>query len=115
MDELGERILDAAVEAASIHGITRLSVADVAKRAGISRPTLYKRYPSKEALVAAAVMREAAQLVGAVEAAVDAVDPAGGPKAALRAGVGTALRLVRGHPLLRPVGRAAAGTLVPQL
>src|SRR5215468_8093106 len=98
MDELGERILDAAVEAASIHGITRLSVADVAKRAGLSRPTLYKRYPSKQALVSAAVVREASRVIEAVQQAVDAVDRGEGPRAALVAGIGTALRRLRDHP-----------------
>jgi len=115
VDELGERILDAAVEAASIHGITRLSVADVAKRAGLSRPTLYKRYPSKQALVSAAVVREATRVIEAVQRAVDAVDPAEGAKAALIAGLGTALRLLREHPLLDRIVRSEPETLVPAL
>ena len=53
-----DRILDAAVEAAALHGIGRMSVADVAKRAGLSRPTVYKRFPSKDELVRATVERE---------------------------------------------------------
>jgi len=114
MDELGERILDAAVEAASIHGITRLSVADVAKRAGLSRPTLYKRYPSKQALVSAAIVREAAKVIGAVQQAVDAVDRSDG-KGALIAGIGTALRLLREHPLLDRIVRSEPEMLVPAL
>lgn len=114
-DPVGERILDAAVEVALIYGLTRLSVADVAKRAGISRPTLYKRHASKEALVAAAVTREAARVVEAVEAAVSAVDRAEGPKAALRAGVATALGLMREHPLLDRIVRTEPETLVPLL
>jgi AcrR family transcriptional regulator len=114
-DVLGERILDAAIEAASIHGITRLSVADVAKRAGVSRPTLYKRYPSKDELVAAAIVREAARVVEAVEQAIDRVDRSQGPKAALIAGIGTALRMLRDHPLLDRVIRTEPETLVPAL
>jgi len=114
-DPLEGRILDAAVEAALVHGLTRLSVADVAKRAGISRPTLYKRHPSKEALVAAAVMREAALVIEAVERAVDTVDRAEGPKAALRVGVLTALRQLRDHPLLDRVVRTEPEMLVPTL
>src|SRR5262245_35861170 len=115
MDELGERLLDAAVEAASIHGITRLSVADVAKRAGLSRPTLYKRYPSKQALVSAAIVREAARVIAAVQHAVDAVDRREGGKAALSAGIGTALRLLREHPLLDRIVRSEPEMLVPAL
>ena len=115
VDPLEGRILDAAVEAALVHGLTRLSVADVAKRAGISRPTLYKRHPSKEALVAAAVMREAALVIEAVERAVDGVDRADGPDAALRVGVLTALRQLRDHPLLDRVVRTEPEMLVPTL
>jgi AcrR family transcriptional regulator len=115
VDQLGERILDAAVEAASIHGITRLSVADVARRAGLSRPTLYKRYPSKDALVSAAIVREAARVIEAVQQAVDAVDPGEGSKAALIAGIGTALRVLREHPLLDRIVRTEPETLVPTL
>lgn len=114
-DETSERILDAAVEAALLHGLTRLSVADVAKRAGISRPTLYNRYPSKDTLVAEAIMREAALVVEAVEVAVGDVDRAAGPKAALRAGVATALTVLRQHPLLDRVVRTEPETLVPTL
>jgi AcrR family transcriptional regulator len=115
VDELGERILDAAVEAASIHGITRLSVADVAKRAGLSRPTLYKRYSSKDALVSAAIVREAARVITAVQQAVDAVDRGEGGKAALIAGIGTALRQLREHPLLDRIVRTEPEMLVPAL
>src|SRR4030095_16370991 len=115
MDELGERILAAAVEPASIHGITRLSVADVAKRAGLSRPTLYKRYPSKDALVSAAIVREAARIITAVQQAVDAVDRGEGGTAALIAGLGTALCQLREHPLLARIVRTEPEMLVPAL
>lgn len=36
-------------------GFERLTVTDVASRAGVGRPTVYRRYPTKEALVAASV------------------------------------------------------------
>lgn len=107
-----ERILRAAIEAATLHGLTRLSVADVAKRAGLSRPTLYKHYPSKDALITAAVQREAETMIGVVRAVVDPIDD---PADALRAGVLTALRLVREHPLLDRIVRAEPEVLVPLL
>jgi len=94
---LREAILDAAVEEAAIHGIRRLSVVDVARRAGISRPTLYKHFPSKESLVSAAVLREAERLTASV---LDAAAVGDTPEAALAAGVLAALRLTREHPLL---------------
>ena len=36
-------------------GFEQLTVTDVAARAGVGRPTVYRRYPSKEALIAASV------------------------------------------------------------
>lgn len=113
MDEARERILTAAVEAAAVHGVRRLSVADVARRAGLSRPTLYKHFPSKDGLVAAAVRREADAIVAAVRAAVDAAGP--DPRAALEAGVLVALRLLREHPLLDRVVRTEPEALAPLL
>jgi AcrR family transcriptional regulator len=107
-----ERILRAAVEAASLHGISRLSVADVAKRAGLSRPTVYKRFPSKAALVTAAVRHEATAIVEAVRRVVDDIDD---PAAALEAGILAALRLVREHPLLDRIVRTEPEMLVPLL
>ncbi len=50
-----QRLLDAGLEAATIHGIAKLSMGDVARRAGLSRQTLYRYFPSKDALVAAIV------------------------------------------------------------
>jgi AcrR family transcriptional regulator len=112
MSETAGRILRAAVEAAAVHGVTRLSVLDVAKRAGLSRPTLYKHFPSKEVLVAAAVQREAATMAEAVRTVVDGIDD---PQAALEAGILAALHLVRDHPLLDRVVRTEPEVLVPLL
>jgi AcrR family transcriptional regulator len=112
MRETPDRILDAAVEVAAVHGLTRLSVADVAKRAGISRPTLYKHFESKDALVAAAVQRAAVGMVDAVQRVVTDIDD---PQEALEAGILLALRLVREHPLLDRVVRTEPATLVPLL
>ena len=48
-------ILVAARELLGEVGFEQLTVTDVAARAGVGRPTVYRRYPTKEALVAAAV------------------------------------------------------------
>jgi len=112
VDVIGERILDAAVEAASVHGIGRMSVADVAARAGLSRPTVYKRYPSKDALVAAAVRREAMRVVDETRLAAAGLED---PRDALTAAVATVLRLAREHPLLDRVVRTEPERLVPLL
>ena len=112
MRDTRERILQAAIDTAAVHGVTRLSVLDVAKRAALSRPTLYKHFPSKEVLVAAAVQREAATMAETVRGVVDGIDD---PEAALEAGVLAALHLVRDHPLLDRIVRTEPEVLVPLL
>jgi AcrR family transcriptional regulator len=52
-----DAILDAAVALLAEHGYTRLSMEGVAAAAGVSKPTLYLRYPGKAELVAAAFAR----------------------------------------------------------
>lgn len=51
-------ILDAARSEFVSHGFRRTTVGDIARRAGVSRPTLYRRVGDKEEIVRAAVFRE---------------------------------------------------------
>ncbi len=104
-----DRILQAGVEAASIHGIARLTVGDVAKRAGVSRPTLYKHFRSKADLVAAAVEREADHMVEQVAVPDLPVDP----REALASGIRAVLRVTREHPLLDRLIRTEPESLLP--
>lgn len=107
-----DRLLDAAIEVASIHGLARLSVGDVAKRAGLSRQTLYKHFPSKDALVAETVLREAAQMVAQIVAAAEAHED---PWQSLRASILVTLQLTREHPLLDRLVRTEPEALLPLL
>jgi AcrR family transcriptional regulator len=107
-----DTILDAAVESVTLYGLAKLSMSDVAGRAGISRPTLYKHFGSKDALVAAAVEREAVGLVADVLAqASGEVEPVAMLDAALLA----ALRLAREHPLLDRIIHTEPEALLPYL
>ena len=107
-----ERLLDATLEVAAIHGLTRLSVGDVAKRAGLSRQTLYKHFSSREDLIAQTVLREAGRLVeGVLEAAETEEDPA----RALELTVVEALERVRSHPLLDRLLATEPESLLPLL
>ena len=55
-DERADRaILSAALELMAEHGVHGLRIDDVADRAGVGKATIYRRYRSKEELVAAAV------------------------------------------------------------
>jgi AcrR family transcriptional regulator len=106
------RILDAAIEAAAVHGVARLSMSDVARRAGLSRPTLYRHFPSKQDLLGAALTRESLAIVGAV---LEAVAPIDDPREAIETAVAVTLQLTRDHPLLDRIVRTEPETLVPVL
>lgn len=51
-------ILDATLEELAHVGFTAMSVEGVAARAGVNKTTVYRRYPSKVELTAAALLRE---------------------------------------------------------
>jgi AcrR family transcriptional regulator len=53
-----EAILDAALVEFERHGIQRVALEDVARRAGVSRTTIYRRFANRDELVAAVVERE---------------------------------------------------------
>ena len=56
-DEAGEsledRILDAAASCVLAYGIDRVTLAEIARRAGVSRPTVYRRFPDTRSILAA--------------------------------------------------------------
>jgi AcrR family transcriptional regulator len=54
--ELSRAILDATIEVLAEDGYGRLSLEAVAQRAGVHRPAIYRRWPTKADLVAAAVV-----------------------------------------------------------
>src|SRR6516162_5849706 len=57
-----EAILDAAVVEFERHGFRRVALDDVARRARVSRTTIYRRFAGRDELVAAVIDRENAML-----------------------------------------------------
>ena len=95
-----------------MHGLSRLSVGDVAKRAGLSRQTLYKHFASRDDLIAQTVLREAGRIVEQVIAASETEDD---PEASLEAAVLEALHAVRSHALLDRLLATEPEALLPLL
>lgn len=51
--DVGERILDAAASCLLALGVERVTLAAIARRAGVSRPTVYRRWPDSRSVIAA--------------------------------------------------------------
>src|SRR3954467_11553291 len=92
-----ERILDATFDALEDFGLSRATVEDVAHRAGLSRQTVYRYFPSKDALIVSLVAREEESFILGVRDAVEGNDDLG---PAIADGVRFVLRFAREHPLL---------------
>jgi AcrR family transcriptional regulator len=88
-----EQLLDAAVELAAGRDLTLLSVQDIAAHAGVSEGLLYHYFPTKDALLVAAVQRAADALTAALDGAAH-----GPPIAALTAGLAAYLDHVQADP-----------------
>lgn len=111
-DRTSERILDAAVLEAAAVGMERFTVEDVVRRAGVGRMTAYRRFPRRDDLVRALVMRETQRFLAAVAAGIDAAaDEREGVVEAFIA----AVRFARDHPLLRRVAQTDAGAFTEGL
>ncbi len=61
-DPATRAILDAAIVEFEQHGFRRVALDDVARRAGVSRTTIYRRFAGRDQLVAAVIDRENAVL-----------------------------------------------------
>jgi AcrR family transcriptional regulator len=101
-DDMSGRILDAALELAAASGIRNLTMDEVARRAGVGRMTVYRRFGDKARLVEALSVRESRRCLEELDAAI-------GPDAPIEdqvaAGFVTSLRLAREHPLLARLAR----------
>ncbi len=90
-------ILEATHDLVLAVGFRRTTVSEVARRAGVSRPTLYKRYPDGAALLRALMRREFAAVV---EEADRHGDAAGDGRARLVRSAVRGIDLLAAHPLM---------------
>lgn len=98
-------ILEAALEQFAVTGIRRTSTDDVARRAGVNRATVYRRFGNRERLLAAAYLHEAGRVLDELTRRVPDVpdDPAADfdPAANVVTMFTEAVALMRGHTLLQ--------------
>lgn len=74
-DALTTAVLDAAVVEFERHGFRRVALDDVARRAGVSRTTIYRRFVNRDELVAAVIDRENAVLFADIAAELKNAGP----------------------------------------
>ena len=98
---LRNTLLDAACEQLQSHRWADVTMADIARAAGVSRQTLYKEFGSRDEFAQVLAMREADRFLTAVEGAVAAHldDPAGALAAAFDVFLGAAAE----NPLVRTI------------
>lgn len=63
-----DALLDAARACVLAVGVRRTTMTDIARRAGVSRMTLYRRHPDVTSLIGALMTREFSAIIGRVEA-----------------------------------------------
>lgn len=90
-----DRLLDAAGAAFAEHGVAEASMLEIARRAGCSRATLYRYFPSREALHLAYVHRATLRI-----AAFIVPVEGGGGRAGMVDRIMAGIRAVRADPLL---------------
>lgn len=96
-DPASERILDAAMELAAASGIRNLTMDEIARRAGVGRMTVYRRFGDRQRLVDALAGREVRRCLAELDAAID---PADTVEEQIADGFAASLRIAREHPLL---------------
>ena len=95
LTDLDLTILDTARAVFETYGVRRANIEDVAARAGVSRSTVYRRFPSKDDLFAHVVRREAELFFTTLDRATTGCDPQQAVIEAFALGV----RLVQDSPL----------------
>nr|WP_174184037.1 TetR/AcrR family transcriptional regulator [Nocardia barduliensis] len=108
----GEKLLESALSAFLDFGIKRTSMGEIARRAGISPATLYRRYESKNDLVEAVSVREAQRFVSAIDKQVHAVS---GTDDQLVEIFVAFISAIAGNELLRRLLRTEPDLILPRL
>ena len=105
-DSLDARIIDAAADCVIAFGVDRVTLAEIARRAGVSRPTVYRRWPDTQAILAALLTARITNSLN--EVAVDGTDR----EAIVKRMVGMAERLRDDEVIMSVLSSAPALAMV---
>ncbi len=104
--------LDAARSAILAVGWSRTTLTDIARRAGVSRMTLYRRWPDTQAMLADLMTREWGRVV---DKAADSLDSSADPLRRIADGVVATVQALRADALLRRIIDVDPEVLLPYL
>lgn len=107
-----QRIIEAMIESCAEKTYAATTIADIVKRASISRTTFYKRFPNKRACFDAALDFCIAELRSA---AAEAQTPADPPAGAIRKAAAATLELLAAEPALAQLVMGDAVTVEPAI
>ena len=111
-DDITTRILGATLEQAELVGMRRITMEDVARRSGVGRATLYRRFPTKAALIDAVVLAEARRYF---DGNAQACSTATTLEDRLVFGTVFTVTFLREHALLKKLLRTEPETILPSL
>ncbi|MCW2863136.1 MAG: TetR family transcriptional regulator [Actinoallomurus sp.] len=106
-----DAVLDATRDCVLAVGVRRTTLTDVARRAGVSRMTIYRRWPDVQTLVADLMTREWAGVVSRVAPPEDGSPVRDQAVSALVAGVAE----LRAHPLFHKILEVDPEVLLPYM
>ncbi|MFJ4784078.1 TetR/AcrR family transcriptional regulator [Streptomyces sp. NPDC088794] len=106
----GDVVLDAVRDCVLAVGVRRTTLTDVARRAGVSRMTLYRRWPDVRSLVGDLMTRE---WVGVATEAIPEHRPDTDARGRLVAGLVAGVESFRAHPLFRKIVDVDPELLLP--
>ncbi|MGO2683652.1 TetR/AcrR family transcriptional regulator [Microbacterium sp.] len=73
-DEVEARLLDHAAALIATRGTGGLTIAELSREAGVSRPTIYRRWPGVDEVVRAALLRQTVSILARFSPAISARD-----------------------------------------
>jgi len=96
-DRTTDRIVDAALRQFELFGVARTTVEQITKHSGLARVTLYRRFPGKQHLVEAVVLREVRHFLDRLDGRLDQLST---PEEKIAEGFVFTLESIRSHVLL---------------
>lgn len=111
-DDTKAKLVAAATKQVELFGIQRTTMEDVAKRAGVSRVTVYRHFPGRDELIGAVLLREVERFLADLGEHLEALRT--DEERIVEGFVYTVVQL-RSHALLRQLVEGEPEVVLPQL